>query len=90
MRARRTRRAGCPANASISHVICFSSHLGPRYDPEYGESDRYPSELGERGIRVQRQMRSGPGRALHVRLEHDRPALGRDFLQAHLLATTVA
>jgi hypothetical protein len=25
MRARRTRRAGCPANASISHVICLSS-----------------------------------------------------------------
>ena len=67
-----------------------SSRLVPRYDAEYGEPWRHPLELGERRVFVNRQMRSRAGRPLQVGLQHRRPVLRVDFLQTHLLATTMA
>jgi hypothetical protein len=47
---------------------------------------RHPLELGDRRILVNRQMCSGAGRSLQVRLQYGRAAIWRNFFQVHLLA----
>jgi hypothetical protein len=60
-----------------------------RYDPEHGEPGGHPLELFERRVLVDRQMGSGNGRTLQVKLQHGRAAIRCDFFQAHLLTTTM-
>jgi hypothetical protein len=58
-------------------------------DPEDRELGRHLRKRGEWRILVDRQVRSGTGRALQVRLQHGRTVVGRDLFQAYRLVSAM-